>query len=183
MNNSKLLDIFDQLVVFSMTIMLIMAFFYQFAVHDLPCSMCMMSRMGLYAISFGFIINLTKGRSSSNYFLSLIACLVSLAISLEFLVRHIVPGSSTFGSAVFGLHMYTWNFIATFLIMLYCAIAGIILNNKNTAIRKINFITKLIIAILMLTLITNAVSTFIECGLYTCPSDPTSYWLIDVITH
>jgi len=178
MKFTKILTLFDSLIVLGLCIMLIVAFGYQLTVHDLPCSMCVMSRMGIYAIAFGLVINLCRERRQSNYMIVIIAAMVQIAISLEFLVRHIVPGSGTYGSAVFGLHMYTWNFITTFLIIVYSCIAGLLTPANGTKCTS-NFLIKIIIGILMLTLLANTVSTFIECGPYSCPSDPTSYWLFN----
>lgn len=179
MKITKILDLFDLLIVTGLCIMLITAFGYQFIIHDLPCSMCVMSRMGIYAIAFGLVINLTKARQPQNYLLVILASMIQLAISIEFLVRHIVPGSSTYGSAVLGLHMYTWNFITTFLIIIYSSIAGLVIASRSKSQAIPGMFTKIIIGTLLLTLVINIISTFIECGPYSCPSDPTSYLLMN----
>ncbi len=181
MKINRILDIFDTLVIVGLAMMLLAAFSYQFTVHDLPCSLCVMLRTGLYAIGFGLIINLTKQRNQTNYFLVIVASILELVISLEFIVRHIVPGSGVYGSSVLGLHMYTWSFITTFLIILYATIAGIF-SSQPKQVQKIYPIVKLVIAVLIFTLLANIISTFIECGPYSCQSDPNSYWLINLFT-
>ncbi|TXI94324.1 MAG: disulfide bond formation protein B [Neisseriales bacterium] len=181
MNYNKLLNFFDMLIIVALCTTLLIAFSYQFTVNDLPCAMCVMSRMGVYAMSFGLLANLLLSRNTKNYLLVIIAGLIQMAISLEFIVRHIVPGSGSYGSPVFGLHMYSWNFIFTVLIIIYCCIAGLISNNISNNQNKPTLILKLIIALLFLTLFANTISTFVECGIYSCPSDPHSYWLLDLL--
>lgn len=177
MKINRILDVFDTFVVASLAAMLLVAFVYQLAVHDLPCSLCVMLRTGFYAIGFGLIINLTKYRNQTNYFIVILASLAELVISLEFVVRHIVPGSGVYGDSVLGLHMYTWNFIASFLILIYATIAGL-LTSSRIEVKKVHLLIKLAIFILIATLLANIISTFVECGPYACQSDPDHYWLI-----
>ncbi len=181
MNYNKLLNFFDMLIILALCTTLLIAFGYQFAVNDLPCAMCVMSRMGVYAMSFGLLSNLLLARNTKNYLLVIIAGLVQIAISLEFIVRHIVRGSGSYGSPIFGLHMYSWNFIFTVLIVIYCAIAGLISEKVSYNKGKPTLALKLIVALLFITLAGNTISTFVECGIYSCPSDPHSYWLLDLI--
>jgi disulfide bond formation protein DsbB len=39
----------------------IIALFYQFAFHELPCPLCLLQRVGLFFIAFGAIMNIRYG--------------------------------------------------------------------------------------------------------------------------
>lgn len=182
MNKINILDKLDSIAIIGIIIILITAFGYQLVDNELPCALCVMQRMGLYAISLGLVINLVIGRNQTNYTMIIISSVINSWISLLQVILHIVPNTGGFGSSVFGLHMYTWNFIVSMIFIVYGCLGGF-LNGSEYQLRvKISLIHKIIIGILFLTLVANAISAFIECGPYICPSDPQSYWLLDMIS-
>lgn len=152
--------------------------------HELPCSLCVMQRLGLYTISFGLILNLIKKRDIKHNLLVILTSLITAFIALLQVLRHIVPGSGSYGDALFGMHLYTWTFILCIAFVIYSTITALLSNTAETAtdtifVRKI---TILVISLLMLSLAINLISTFAECGPYLCPSDPDSYWIKGVLT-
>lgn len=177
MKNFKLLNFLDSLTIFALTIMLLLAFEDQLTDHDLPCALCVMLRMGIYAMSYGLILNLTHARKQTNYLLVILAATVEIIIAAEFVVRHIVPGSGHYGDTILGLHLYTWSLIASTIILVYATIAGLICGTTVQTATKNKWI-KYLIGFMLLTLCANIISTAMECGPYSCPSDPSSYWLI-----
>ena len=100
---------------------------------------------------------------------------------------HIVPGTGSYGTAVWGLHLYTWAFIvcsATILII------GILLmfdkkqfseplkkGDKLSGFARVVFIFVIVLAI------TNAIAAFFECGVTPCPDNPDSYKVIEKLKH
>ena len=180
MKNFKLLNLLDSIAIFALTIMLVLAFEDQFTDHDLPCALCVMLRMGLYAMSYGLILNLTQARKQTHYLHVILAATIEIIIAAEFVVRHIVPGSGHYGDTIFGLHMYTWSLIASTIVLIYATIAGLINGTTIQVAAKNNWV-KYIIGFMLLTLCANIISTAMECGPYSCPSDPSNYWLISKI--
>ncbi len=177
MKNFKLLNILDSLVILGLALMLVLAFEDQLSDHDLPCALCVMLRMGLYAMSYGLILNLTHARKQTNYLLVIFASTIEIIISIEFVARHIVPGSGSYGDTVLHLHMYTWSLFVATLILIYATIAGLINGSTIQAATKNRWI-KYILGFMLITLCANILNTAIECGPYSCPSDPSHYWLI-----
>lgn len=178
---NKTLYILDSLAIVGIIAMLCVAFGYQFLTFELPCALCAMQRMGLYAIAAGLVMNIYFKRSRLHYLMTILAATINGIISLLQVILHIVPGSGSFGASIFGLHMYTWNFIVSLLFIVYASIAGMC-SGENQQQHKASKLTKFLIAALLLTLIANIISAFFECGPYLCPSDPQSYWLIDILT-
>ena len=70
----------------------------------------------------GFLLNLRFGVQPLHYGLSILAALFGVAVAGRQVLLHIVPGSGAYGSALFGLHLYTWS-----LILFGAVIAGIAL--------------------------------------------------------
>lgn len=179
--NSKILNSLDQLALFILIIASYSAFILQITSNELPCALCVMQRMGLYAISFGLILNLIKSRDQKNYLLIIISALFTSFMSLVQVLLHIVPGTGSFGDAFLGLHLYTWTFVLCICFILYASLAGLYYVKPATELKPQNILVKMLVIFLILSLIINILSAFIECGPYLCPSDPHSYWLIDLI--
>jgi disulfide bond formation protein DsbB len=85
------------------------AFVLQFLFDELPCPLCQLQRVAIVLCGFGFVLNLRLGPHPAHYGLVLIAALFGLAVSGRQVLLHIVPGSGSYGSAVFGLHLYSWG--------------------------------------------------------------------------
>lgn len=177
---NRILHCLDSLAIIGIIAMLCAAFGYQFLTFELPCALCAMQRMGLYAIAAGLVMNIYFQRTRLHYLMTILSATINGIISLLQVILHIVPGSGSFGASIFGLHMYTWNFIVCLAFIIYASVAGMLtVENQH---HKASKLTKFIIALLLLTLIANIVSAFFECGPYLCPSDPQSYWLLDILT-
>ena len=182
MNKNNILDTLDSIAIIGLTFILMMAFAYQFVDNELPCALCVMQRMGLYAISLGLVINLVRGRNQSNYLIMILSAVINSWISLLQVLLHVVPNSGGFGSSVFGLHMYTWNFIVSMIFIIYGCLGGLLHGNETQKREKTIATHKIIIVVLFVTLLLNTLSVFIECGPHLCPSDPQSYWLLDIFS-
>jgi disulfide bond formation protein DsbB len=171
-------------------LVLILAYLYQFMLYELPCPLCLLQRVGFVAVGFGLGLNLLYGARPRNYALVLIAAIFGISVSIRQILLHIVPGTGHYGSAVLGLHYYTWAGICFFLIILGTAImllsegqyrtAGAPQNEPrfgNNMLARIAFVLMLGLAL------ANAVSTLLECGPGICADPPTSYDLIDKIEN
>jgi hypothetical protein len=107
---------------------------------------------------------------------------------------HIVPGSDTYGDMLFGLHFYSWAFVAFVAIIAGSALLLMLgeqlrLDNRTTAavdgddargassyvLKRIGTFAVLIFAVLVAM---NALSTLLECSIGLCPDNPTGYELL-----
>ncbi|HTR84199.1 MAG TPA: disulfide bond formation protein B [Reyranella sp.] len=165
---------------------LLAAFVFQFALHELPCPLCMLQRVALALCGVGYVLNLRLGSQPMHYGLILLSALFGLAASGRHLALHILPGDKGFGSPVLGLHLYTWT-----LLFFLATIAGVavllLLQTSERAERWIGHrperhaagtLSRLVCWLLILVVLGNAVASFVQCGPIECSDNPTSYWLL-----
>ena len=171
------------LAVLAMALVLLVAFVLQFARHELPCPLCILQRVAFVLCGFGFLLNLRFGVQPLHYGLSILAGLFGVAVAGRQVLLHIVPGTGAYGSALFGLHLYTWS-----LILFVAVIAGVALlmimggrpdhdrSDHQTALRfrgSSRFAAWLLIAVTL----ANALNSFVLCGPVDCAPDPMGYWI------
>jgi hypothetical protein len=94
-----------------------------------------------------------------------------------------VPGSGAYGSAVFGLHLYTWS-----LILFGAVIAGIAVlmiaggrpdhdRSDHQAAMRFRGIRRFAAWLLIAVTLANALNSFALCGPVECADDPAGYWI------
>ncbi|NCX93468.1 MAG: disulfide bond formation protein B [Gammaproteobacteria bacterium] len=170
----KLSNAFELL---GLLIVLILAFGLQFILHELPCPLCLLQRVGFIGIGIGFLLNLQFGFRPSHYALALASALFTAGVALRQIALHIVPGTGSYGSAIFGIHLYSWSFLFAFLVIVYTVIIlGFDFQYRapeNSEVKKTT--TRILGGLLLLLAISNAVSGFMECGFNACPDDPVHY--------
>jgi disulfide bond formation protein DsbB len=158
----------------------ILALFYQFAFHELPCPLCLLQRVGLFCIAFGAIMNLKHGKAFKYDFIIIISSVYGLIVAMRQVLLHIIPGDAGYGSKFLDLHFYTWNDIISFLFIILVSLSPMFKNiNLNNILLHFSISTKLItkflfLAFLMLLLI-NVISVYMECGFMQCPDNPIKY--------
>lgn len=118
--NQHQLKAIDMLALFGVCVILLEAFYYQLVLGELPCAFCNLIRASLMVFGGGLLLNLRFGFNPWNYALSAIGALVCSLISLLFLFVKAPPDSVPTGSAVLGLHMYSWTFIISTGAWMYC---------------------------------------------------------------
>ena len=175
----QVLNIFDTIDITGVAIVLFTAFYYQLFLHELPCALCVFQRIALCLMTFGLILNITYGNQTKHYFLVIMAALLNGAMAATQILMHIVPGTGSYGDAVFSIHMYTWNFIISILFITYSIFAGLASPNtpKTNPTKNISLICKMSIVLIITLTLANTISVFAECGPHMCASDPTSYWI------
>ena len=164
---------------------LMVAFGFQFFLDELPCPLCLLQRIGLLAIGFGFLLNIRYGIRPAHYSLSLLAAVFTGFISMRQVLLHIEPSSGGYGAAIWGLHMYTWVFVLAVLAIIYLSIALSFAKQYHPAIKEdkpheaktpwLKTLGHIAFALFLFLVIVNVVSTFIECGWHTCPDTPRDY--------
>jgi disulfide bond formation protein DsbB len=156
---------------------LLVAFFYQLVLGEIPCPLCTLQRIGLMLVGFGFLLNLRFGPAAVHYAIIIVSAMVGAGVSLRQILLHIAPGDSGFGSQVLGYHMYTWGFIAFMATILFSAMILVVDRHRLSSPppHDLTRITFLLGGLLLLLGIANMVSHFLVCGLAICPGDPQGY--------
>ncbi len=168
----------------AVSLVLLLAFFYQLKLYELPCPLCLLQRVGFVAVGVGLGLNLLYGARPRHYGVMLLGALFGGSVAVRQILLHIVPGTGHYGSPVLGLHYYTWAAICFFLILLGTALMLMFDRQYDSepqprfggsALAKTAFFIMFGLAAL------NAVSTLVECGPGICADPPTSYKLIDEV--
>ena len=162
---------------------LAVAFMMQFVQHELPCPLCMLRRVAFVLCGFGFLLNLRFGVQPLHYGLAILAALFGAAAAGRQVLLHIVPGTGAYGSALFGLHLYTWS-----LILFGAVIAGVAVlmimggrpdhdRSNHQAAMRFRGIHRFAAWLLIAVTLANALNSFALCGPVECADDPAGYWI------
>jgi disulfide bond formation protein DsbB len=161
---------------------LALAFIDQLWFSDLPCPLCILQRAAFTAAGFGLALNLVFGPRPSQYGLTIVGAAVGAAISMRQILIHIVPGSGSYGNEIFGMHLYSWAFIAFALMVVGC---GVLLfddrqfarsepwSNRLSVLPLTAFVLFLVLAV------GNVISTLLICGAGFCPEAPAGYLIFN----
>lgn len=184
MSRQEVLDIrLNVLALAGVSAVLLVAFYYQLVLHELPCPLCLLQRGCFIAVGIGFMLNVRFGASLAHYGMVLLAAVLGMITSGRQVLLHIVPGSGTYGSALFGLHFYTWAFIGFGALVVYTALVFILTSPAREADRKslprwLTIIGWMAMGLFALVVVANLASTLLECGFGHCADNPASYlWL------
>jgi len=156
---------------------LLAAFYYQIVLNELPCPLCQLQRVALTLAGIGMMLNIRFGASNIHYAMILASALVGAATSMRQVLLHITPGDPGYGSALFGLHFYTWGFISFVVTIAFC---GLMLcidrqparpSERNT----LGVIAGSVIVLFLILAVANTISSVMVCQFGACPDNPTQY--------
>jgi disulfide bond formation protein DsbB len=171
------------------------AFTVQLLQGEFPCPLCMLQRYAMILSSLAalWIVmqarrgTLTMGRYAQGIGMGLLAALAGSVMSGRQVLLHILPGDPGYGSAVLGLHLYTWALITFFIVAVFCALA-LLLMPKAVATapgpswlgRFGGFITMVVVWLFLFLIAANVLAIILLEGVaWVLPDDPTSYNLLD----
>lgn len=97
--------------IWAIAIVLLFAFYAEFILASAACPLCLIQRLGFIGVMFGMVLNLLYGIKPRHYSISIGFAIFGGAVALRQVALHVIPGTPTYGSAVLGLHFYTWAFI------------------------------------------------------------------------
>jgi len=182
-HKSELLLLLNIIALFGICLTLLMAFYYQLFLNEIPCPLCQLQRVGLTMVGFGFALNCRFGVKPSHYGLIILSAILGASISLRQILLHIQPGDPGFGSAIFGIHMYSWGFVAFVVTIIFSALMLFWRNkyvNFQQDIRSKQMVTFAHLAILLLLILSvgNLLTDVLACGFAPCPGDPDGYILL-----
>ena len=166
---------------------LLIGFILQLELKELPCPLCMLQRVGFVLAGMGFLLNLRFGSQPAHYGIALLGAMFGVAASSRQVMLHVVPGTGHYGSAIFGLHFYSWALLL-FLAVIGGIAALLVLSGSGrpdheprgmrTSPQFAGF-AKFAAYFLIVMTFANAAASFVQCGPIECPDDPASYWLLD----
>ena len=106
----------------------------QFVGGELPCPLCMLQRYAMLLSTLGavWIIRqaqcgvLTWDRYVQDLGLGALGAFAGAVFASRQIMLHILPGDQGYGSAVLGLHLYSWALVTFCVVILFTALLGII---------------------------------------------------------
>lgn len=159
---------------------LVVAFYYQLVMHELPCPLCLLQRIGLIISGFGFLFNVYFGLRNLHYGMVIIGSILTGIMASRQVFLHILPSDTGYGSAFLGLHFYTWALVTSVVIIAATAVI-LAISEMNASIRPLK-ITPALSRIagwgFLLLIAANLVSTVLECGYGQCTDNPIIYELL-----
>jgi disulfide bond formation protein DsbB len=168
----------NALALVALDTVLVLAFADQLWFRDLPCPICILQRAGFIAAGFGLALNLMFGPRPSHYGLAIIGAMVGGVMSADQVLHYIVPGTGSYGNAVFGLHLYSWSLIAFAVVV---AGSGVMLmfdrqfEVPSLPPLPLTVLPHTAVALLALLAVGNVASTLAICGVGLCPEAPSGY--------
>jgi disulfide bond formation protein DsbB len=155
---------------------LIVAFAEQLLKHSLPCPLCILQRICFAGIGICLMINLRSGFKPSHYGLMLLQALLGLAIAARQFILHAGPNDPGYGSPFLGLYFYTWSALIFLLIIGFIAVALTMEQGLDEQYKTSNKGLLVLMGFFLFLILANGISTFLECGPYICPDNPTTYY-------
>jgi|SRR5579863_2977752 len=183
MKANRLIDLF---ALYGVNAVLLVAFYFQLAHGELPCSLCNLQRVAFMLFGAGLLLNLWgKNPTPANYALSAIGALVGSLIGLMQMFLHVLPGTPPYGGAVLGMHMYTASYVVLTASIIYCVLMlsfqsclqSIDVGTSSKDPRRSPFV-RLAVGLFAALVIGNLVSVFVETGFHALYSDPHHYHLL-----
>lgn len=153
------------------------AFYYQLVLGEIPCPLCMIQRIGLLLVGFGFFMNVRFGPSAIHYAIIIVSALAGAGASLRQVLLHILPGDSGYGSAVMGYHMYAWGFVSFMATIIFVALMLVVDRNRlaGQSNQGATWLASLLGGFLLILGLANLASNILVCGFAICDGDPQGY--------
>lgn len=186
---TKIIKVLNALDALGLGFLLLIALILQLILHELPCPLCILQRIGILAMAFGFLLNVKFNIHPGHYTLSLLAALLTAGMSVRQIFLHVIPGDPGYGSSFLGLHLYTWVFLVCVGVIIYIAIILSIspqyseISSNILKSKTLQILAHLAFTVVFLLTVLNGISTYLECGFKPCPENPIKYEIQLVETH
>ncbi|MGZ5914117.1 MAG: disulfide bond formation protein B [Hyphomicrobium sp.] len=168
----------NAVALYAITAVLLVAFYFQFALGELPCPLCLLQRVAFTALAVGPILTLRHGPRPGHYGLIILAALLGAAIASRQVLLHITPGDAGYGSALLGYHFYTWALLG--FVAAIAASAAMLLFPAQFAKQAppLGLIENAAVWLIFAVTLANGASALLECGFAWCPATPVHYELL-----
>lgn len=163
--------------VLGLVCILALALFFEFVLHELPCPLCLLQRVGFYFMVFGFLLNLRFGFKPSHYAIVIISGFFTSFVAMRQIALHVIPGTGAYGSPILGFHLYTWSFIIAMAVTVITTLMLSIDRQYKSVVHKdeTSVLTHTLFTLTTITLIINIISVIMICGFSICPDNPTKF--------
>lgn len=112
----KIERLFNVLTILTITLFSAMVIIFETILREAPCTLCFLLHLGFLFIAFGFLLNLRFGLRSEHYAIVLFSSLFTTFVALRLIALRPVTDIK-FTSLLFGLHLTSWSFIVSLIIM------------------------------------------------------------------
>jgi disulfide bond formation protein DsbB len=170
----------DTLALFGLCGVLLVAFYYQFVLGELPCPLCALQRVGFIVAGVALMLNLRTGASPAHYGIVILTAVAAGSASLRQIALHIVPGTGHYGSALMGFHFYTWAFVGYGALVTYAGAMLLVMRGprEREPMPMRGGIATAACGLFLVLAAANAAAFLLECGAGPCPDNPVGYlWL------
>lgn len=146
------------------------AILIQFMLHEEPCPLCMLQRLGMLGVASGALMNVKFGPKKAHYGLSLLSAFYGGFVALRQISLHVCPGFPKFGLPFWGLSLYTWSFLVFSFSVLYISLLLMIFDQNKTPIESkiYNIWGHIAFFLVFLCALANLFTTFYQCGVGPC---------------
>lgn len=160
----------NALIVIILSGVLLGAFGVQFFMHETPCPLCLLQRLGMLGVAVGALLNVWFGVRPSHYGLMLLSALTGGFVALRQISLHVCPGFPEFGIPVLGLSLYTWSFFVFVCVTLAVALLLFLYDPKSSleSPPPLNVWSKTAFGLIFIIAIANILTTFLQCGFGPC---------------
>lgn len=147
------------------------AFYFQFGLHENPCPLCLLQRMGMMGVIIGLSLNTFYGLRKEHFGVVILSALVGASFSVRQILLHIcpVPGEPAgYGDPIMGLHLYSWGFIVFVISIVGSVIFLFLMDDTRIKDRKPSLFEKGVFYLAILVIAVNFIATLFECQLGPC---------------
>jgi disulfide bond formation protein DsbB len=170
----------NALGLYGIAAVLTVAFAAQFLLQELPCPLCLLQRIQFTMLAIGPILNIRHGPRPSHYAVSLLAAIAGAVFASRQVLLHILPADAGYGSALLGLHYYSWALVGFGVAIVLIAL--VLLDDRqftpDDAAPPASAFAQAAIWLVIALTAANVVSTLLECGFGACADNPTEYELL-----
>jgi disulfide bond formation protein DsbB len=148
------------------------AFYFQFGLHENPCPLCLLQRVGMIGVVFGLALNTYFGFRKEHFGVVILSAIMGSVFSIRQILLHICPiqGQPTgYGTAVLGMHLYSWA-VVVFAMSVIGSVVFLFLakdENKDSKRKPMTF-EKIIFFLSIAIVLINVIATFFECNFGPC---------------
>ncbi|WP_455476513.1 disulfide bond formation protein B [Bartonella sp. B17] len=170
----------NSLGLIGLSLVLLVAFYYQLVKFELPCPLCLLQRVGMMLAGCGFLFNICYRIKNTHYAMVILGCMVTSLVAARQIFLHITPDDLGYGSTFWGFHFYTWAFIISVLCILGVLLVMILteISNKFEVLSSFPMLSKTASFLFIFLIAANLISTVLECGSGQCEDDPVKYELL-----
>ena len=183
MNQSKLHQLGNTAGLVMVCIILSITFGDQYYQHDLPCPLCLLQRSAFVAVGLCLGMNLFIGIKTIHYGLMILSALLGASTSFRQVLLHVTPGDPGYGHLIFGFNLYMLSSIAFLIILGLIGIAMLFEQGFNKVLGKPGALTFGVMILFLILILSNGISTFVECGFFACEENPVHYDLLSGHNH